>query len=710
MPAGEEVLSNELTQASRQRDPASPSDEVLVKRFHTRRDPELFRMLVDRYQHFAFRVATCVCSNASLAEEAVQDAFIQVARPDCGFTSEGEGSFRAWFYGVVINVAKTHSRTEQRIKRRAQSRRFQEEVAVETEIRAGAMAMNGESPMNKDTLMGLRQALDLLGQELRLPIVLHFLNGQSQTDVGRLMGISGSQVSRRISKGLDLLRDRMVKSGHAISLAGLTELLKQPDHLSAPESLQLALRQLDISALHDAPNAVIITRGIAGKYSKLLWVTATFVFGGLAYGITHFIPVTGQSPEVEKSSAPAAPVSGPFLKRWAFEKGIDREFEVVQGDAFWQEAQGDRPSAMVLPSRADGSPAVLLPGKAPLEGAFVVTAICRPHEVTDFQFGITWSDGTWHLGPRRYWKFDSDLLSIDKRYEFNVYFHGRFVVSQFAGRSLPMRVLEYERPRPADRVVISCENWEFESIEWRSVKESELPEFVRDIERTIKSYKEAPKKGKNTYKFSGRDRPETELEDAFKRAVVFHRKWTFENGVPPELKKIPGGDLHWLPAKGKRRARIKVGNQQVRGGTLIQFPEDIPIAPLVVRVIGYWYHHPTLEVSWIHQQSSVRRQSYVNLLKGYPGQRIEHRSYLFGKYSLAATDNELSKVLVYERPWPAKHLALVIRNYEIEEIEIMGLKSLADLPVSARAPKQALQTMRTPADIFPSRQFSVLPE
>src|SRR6185503_14738477 len=93
---------------------AEPGSEALFERYLARQDAAAFEALARRYQHFAFRVAASVCGNSAVAEEAVQEAFVRVARAGHTFKNKGAGSFRAWFYQVLVFVAGECHRKERR--------------------------------------------------------------------------------------------------------------------------------------------------------------------------------------------------------------------------------------------------------------------------------------------------------------------------------------------------------------------------------------------------------------------------------------------------------------------------------------------------------------------------------------------------------------------------------------------------------------------
>ena len=75
-----------------------------------------------------------------------------------------------------------------------------------------------ETPSRLDDPMRQKLTLALAGlkEDVRVPLVMHFMQGLSQEEVGKLTGVSQSMASRRIASGLEKLRLRLVGSGVAV--------------------------------------------------------------------------------------------------------------------------------------------------------------------------------------------------------------------------------------------------------------------------------------------------------------------------------------------------------------------------------------------------------------------------------------------------------------------------------------------------------------
>ncbi|MCK6472899.1 MAG: sigma-70 family RNA polymerase sigma factor [Planctomycetes bacterium] len=319
------------------------SEEALAERFLASRDTQAFATLVHRTQDFAYRVAFGRCGSA-LAEEVVQDAYLQLARPECRFASEGPGSFKRWLCSVVTNVARKHLRKEVRAMKRVRSR----EALESLQAQALAARESGDA-MTDETRTALKDTLGDLDEDLRLPIVLYYFEGMTQDEVGRMVGVSQTLIARRLQQGLELLRKRLGARGVTASAAALPMLLNRPDVLSAPQSLRASLDALDLTRLaklaaHSARASQAIPAA-SFPTAAVLAVTLATAVGASAW----YYNTAGNAPDPTPANvaqpvdlaAPADPAderhSGTYF--WNFDTGIDPEFQPqdspVVGNLHW---------------------------------------------------------------------------------------------------------------------------------------------------------------------------------------------------------------------------------------------------------------------------------------------------------------------------------------------------------------------------------------
>src|SRR5262249_30249706 len=80
-------------------------------------------------------------------------------------------------------------------------------------------------PRNEALLDVLDLELQRLPEAYRAAIVLCYLEGRTQCEAARLLATSPSAVNSRLKRGRQILRERLVRSGLAISGAALVHAL-----------------------------------------------------------------------------------------------------------------------------------------------------------------------------------------------------------------------------------------------------------------------------------------------------------------------------------------------------------------------------------------------------------------------------------------------------------------------------------------------------
>lgn len=349
-----------------------PPDFQLLQRYQTSADAHAFRELVQLHAGMVFATARRITRDASLAEDVVQETFLELAhRPPAIRESIG-----GWLHRVARHRACNVVRAE--------TRRREREAASAAEGAAPEATWEQLEPL-------IDSAIEELPAELREPIVEHFLAGRTQQEVARRLGVSQSTISRSLDAGIALLRSTLQRHG-VVAGATLALLLAERIEASAPAPLLASLGKIGLAGVGAklAAEKTVVWASLwkwgGGLAVAALAVGAYVFFGGpgnsgpaqhwdgRAFCPVCALPATkGRTPEhgifIHKENGRdtiydlelAEPVAE-FHRRYCLPSMDDAEAVHVDGVVAQREG---RPTLVVarLQLRTNASPA--LPGKQP---------------------------------------------------------------------------------------------------------------------------------------------------------------------------------------------------------------------------------------------------------------------------------------------------------------------------------------------------------
>jgi RNA polymerase sigma-70 factor, ECF subfamily len=175
--------------------PVADDDEVLVGRV-LRGDALAFRELYARHSRYVAGVVFRLMGDDAELEDVVQDAFVRAAERLA--TLRAPGQLRPWL--VTIAVRLTHSRLARRRRRTFIGQHL------------GRAAATVSDPRDRAPADELYSALDQVPDKLRVPWILHRVEGYRLEDVATACGVSLATVKRRIADAQVRL-DRRLSGG-----------------------------------------------------------------------------------------------------------------------------------------------------------------------------------------------------------------------------------------------------------------------------------------------------------------------------------------------------------------------------------------------------------------------------------------------------------------------------------------------------------------
>jgi RNA polymerase sigma factor (sigma-70 family) len=176
-----------------------PSDEEVLEAVG-RGDGDALGVLYDRFGRLAYRLAYRVLRDQTLAEDAVQEAFLAVWRSADGYKRE-RAKPSTWILTVV------HRRSVDLVRREDRRRGEPLERAPEP-----TSAPADEDATLRDRRAAVQAALTELPGEQRQALELAYYGGLTQSELAERLGVPLGTVKSRMFAGLGRLRELLAET------------------------------------------------------------------------------------------------------------------------------------------------------------------------------------------------------------------------------------------------------------------------------------------------------------------------------------------------------------------------------------------------------------------------------------------------------------------------------------------------------------------
>lgn len=144
-------------------------------------DERGFTNAVNRHRDTLFRVAYTILHNREDCADALQESLIKAwQRLD---TLRDDARFRGWMIRIVVNCSR--------------------DMLRRSKVRVSPLTEDIPAPQPEDT--HLDEALQLLDEGLRLPLVLHYLEGMSVREIADALRLPQGTVKNRMYRGRNRL-------------------------------------------------------------------------------------------------------------------------------------------------------------------------------------------------------------------------------------------------------------------------------------------------------------------------------------------------------------------------------------------------------------------------------------------------------------------------------------------------------------------------
>lgn len=177
-------------------DPSALSDAEILSR--TKREPELFAILVRRYEAPLLRRARTILRSPEDAEEAVQDAFTKMYLYADSYRPQDGATFSSWAYTVLNRVAYTKYRSK-RIERGHRADLEPEHYESLPDAKAEFLE---DLSIRNEVIAALSKLPEAASRILRL----QFIEGKTQEEIATTEQLSIPAVKTRVHRAKKLFK------------------------------------------------------------------------------------------------------------------------------------------------------------------------------------------------------------------------------------------------------------------------------------------------------------------------------------------------------------------------------------------------------------------------------------------------------------------------------------------------------------------------
>lgn len=203
-------------------------DTVLLERWLAHRDPEAMAAIVRRHAAMVFATCRRATGNAADAEDVAQECFLKLAA-----VGQGGSCLAALLHTMATRLSLNAIRGNARRRAREAAYAGAMDVAVEP-------AWDGVQPL-------IDEAIAALAEERRVPLVRHYLEGETHAQIARDLGVTRAAVSQRVAKGVGEVRENLHRRGVAVSGVALGSMLVAAGTEALPVGLVASLGRVAVS-------------------------------------------------------------------------------------------------------------------------------------------------------------------------------------------------------------------------------------------------------------------------------------------------------------------------------------------------------------------------------------------------------------------------------------------------------------------------------
>jgi RNA polymerase sigma-70 factor (ECF subfamily) len=194
------------------------TDDVVLAKALSTRDPHAFAYLLDHYHSPLVRLAQQYVPSRAIADEVVQETWLAVIQGIDGF--EHRASLKTWMFKILVNTARSHGAKEHRTIPFATNAAPADEPAVDPH-RFRRFALHGrgqwkeppspwpgpeEQAIDGETAATVRAAIDRLPPDQREVVTMRDVLGWTATEVCDALDITDGNQRVLLHRGRSKVR------------------------------------------------------------------------------------------------------------------------------------------------------------------------------------------------------------------------------------------------------------------------------------------------------------------------------------------------------------------------------------------------------------------------------------------------------------------------------------------------------------------------
>jgi len=237
-------------------------DQQLLRDFAERRSEVAFTQLVRRYVDLVHSAAFRMTGEAHSAQDVTQAVFVTLAQNAARLTQHPVLS--GWLHTTARNLAAKNVRATVR------RQNHEQEAAAMNELLSTAPDASWE-----EIAPHLDAALGELSEPDRDAVLLRYFENKSAAEIATRLGTSAEAAQKRVSRGVERLREIFAKRGVSVGAGGLVVVISTNAVQAAPGGLALAISAVAISASTISTSTAIATQPFLMTALQKTLITAT---------------------------------------------------------------------------------------------------------------------------------------------------------------------------------------------------------------------------------------------------------------------------------------------------------------------------------------------------------------------------------------------------------------------------------------------------